>query len=232
MTALGIDRSVIVAPKPPAYRFEPENRLLAALAAAEPGRLTAFCRVDPWQRDAAVAEAAHCLGELGMAGLFLHPWEEQFPANHPLVDAVVAVAAEAGRPVTIAGGHVRFGLADQLADLIRRWPGVPFLVTSGGQINVSGVALGDARRLFLECPNAYLETSGIYRLDFIEDMAAELGAGRIVFGSDSPRYDQELELRRVQWAHRPDVERALMAGGNTARLLRLPGQLEQPEGRH
>lgn len=222
MSCLGIDRAVVMAPKPPGYRFEPENRRIAETVAQSGGRLAAMGRVDPWQREGAVAEARRCLTDSQMAGLFLHPWEEQFAANLPIVDEVVAVAAEAGRPVMIAGGHVRFALADQLSDLIRRWPSVQFLVTSGGQINVSGVALGDARRLFLDCPNAYLETSGIYRLDFIEDMAAEIGASRIVFGSDSPRYDQELELRRAQWAHRPEEERALMAGGNAARLLGLP----------
>ncbi|MBI3893968.1 MAG: amidohydrolase family protein [Candidatus Wallbacteria bacterium] len=219
MDRLGIDRAVLVAPKPPGYAFGPENRRIRDLARSRPEKFTAFCRVDPWQREAAVAEAARCLEEDQMAGLFLHPWEEGFAVNSPLVDPVVEVAGRARKPVMLAGGHVRVSLASQVADLAGRFSAVTFVVTSGGQINISGVALAEARQLFLERPNTVLETSGIYRLDFIEDMAAEIGPARIVFGSDSPRYDQELELRRVQWAHRPDEEKALFQGGNATRLL-------------
>ncbi|MBI2944946.1 MAG: amidohydrolase family protein [Candidatus Wallbacteria bacterium] len=220
MERLEIERAVVIAPKPPGYCLEPENRRLRELAEARPDRFVAFCRVDPWQRERAVAEAASCLAGAGaMAGLFLHPWEEGFAANDPVVDPVVEVARRARKPVMIAGGHARVSLAPQVADLVGRFPDVTFVVTSGGQINISGVALGEARRLFLEHPNTVLETSGIYRLDFIEDMAGEIGASRIVFGSDAPRFDQELELRRVQWAHRSDEDREAFARGTARRLL-------------
>ncbi len=221
MDALSVDRSVIIPPKPPGYRFEEVHDKLTHLAALHRDRFVPFCRVDPWQRQGAEKEVRRCLLDRGMAGLFLHPLEENFPVNLPLVDPLIRVAEEASVPVMLAGGHVRVSLAPQIGDLVRRWPDVSFVVTSGGQINVSGVALAEAQTLFQEYPNTWLETSGIYRLDFIEDIAEEIGAERILFGSDAPRYDMALELKRVQWAHRPEQEKALMAGGNASRLLGL-----------
>jgi predicted TIM-barrel fold metal-dependent hydrolase len=222
MDRLQISRAVLVAPKPRDYVFGPANERIQELVLQHEDRFAAFCRVDPWQRYAAVAEAQSCLFDHGMAGIFLHPMEENFAVNLPIVDEIVSVASDAEVPVMIAGGHARVSMAPQVADLVRRWPKVKFVITSGGQINVSGVALADARRMFLDCPNTWLETSGIYRVDFIEDMAAEIGAARIVFGSDSPHYDQELESKRVLWAHRPDGEKRLMAGANAEALLARP----------
>ena len=66
--------------------------------------------------------------------------------------------------------------------------------------------------------NVWMETSGIYREDFIEDMAARFGASRIVFGSGSPPLNRDLEMRRAGWAHLEEADRDAILGGNAARL--------------
>lgn len=220
MDALGIERSVLVPVKPRGYRFEPENARLSRLAAAHRDRFSAWCRVDPWQRDRALAELRRGLDE-GAVGLYLDPLEELCPATSELVSPLVALAAERGRPTMVVGGHVRVSDAWQIGELARRHPDAVIIATSGGQINISGAALGEAETMLAEHPNVLMETSGIYREDFIEDQASRFGAGRILFGSGAPVYDRAHELDRIRLAHLAPEARRQMAAGTARRVFGL-----------
>jgi predicted TIM-barrel fold metal-dependent hydrolase len=68
-------------------------------------------------------------------------------------------------------------------------------------------------------PNVYLQTSGVYREDCLEDMARDVGAARVVFGSGAPYYDLGFELERIRRLHLPSAERDAIAGLTLARLL-------------
>lgn len=217
LDAAGVARAVLAPQKPPGYRFEDANRAAREAAASEPGRLGWWCRVDPWQGEAAAAELARGL-EAGAAGLSLHPYQETFQVDDPMVDPLLACCAAAGKPVMVAGGHVRVSTAWQIGALAGRFPGVTILATSGGQINISGVALAEAETMLAEHANVFMETSGIYREDFIEDMAARFGAARIVFGSGSPPLTRALEVKRGAWAHLDAPARDAILGENARRL--------------
>jgi len=219
MDRLDIETSVLVTARPRGYRLEPGNRRVAAAVAANPNRFMGWCRVDPWQGARAVAELRRGVGELGLRGLFLHPWEENFPVDGELVEPLVAAAGELGVPVMVVGGHVRVSTAWQIADLAGRHPTVTFVATSAGQINISGAALHEAEVMLAEHDNVLAETSGIYREDFIEDMAARFGAGRILWGSGSPVFSRAFEIKRGEWAHLNDEDRAAILGGNARRLF-------------
>lgn len=217
MDELEIEISVLVPQKPPGYHFHGANE--AALMAVEdhPDRLRALCRVDPWKGGEAVVELIRCL-QKGAVGLFLHPLQECYPVNEPHLVPLMEICRDHQVPVMIAGGHVRVSTAWQIGELAGRHPEVTFVATSGGQINISGIALAEAETLLEEHPNVYMDTSGIYREDFIEDSAARFGAERILFGSGSPPLNRDLELRRAEWAHLSEDEVALILGGNARRL--------------
>jgi uncharacterized protein len=110
--------------------------------------------------------------------------------------------------------------ASQIGELARRFPEVTMIVTHAGQLNISGRGLVDAARLFESHANVLLETSAVYRQDFLERMVSALGAQRMVFGSGSPLFDQETEMARVQHLHVSDADRSLILGGTLAALLR------------
>lgn len=220
MDRLGIAVSALVPQKPPGYRLGPATRAALAAAARHPDRFRAWARVDPWQPGAA-AELAEAL-DRGACGLFLHPLEELFPVNDPRLDPLLGLCGARRVPAMVAGGHVRYSTAWQIGELAARHPGVTIVATSGGQINISGIALGEAETMLAEHANVLMETSGIYREDFIEDMAKRFGAGRILFGSGAPPYDKALELHRGLWAHLPELDRARILAGNAERLLKLP----------
>ena len=70
-------------------------------------------------------------------------------------------------------------------------------------------------------PNVIMETSGIYREDFIEDTVTELGPERVVFGSNAPYMDQGFEAARVRLAHFDAAAKTAIGSENIQRILRL-----------
>jgi len=215
----GIDRAVAVPAKPRGYHLGPANDLVAAAVRANPDRLAGFARVDPNLGDDAVAELERCFATLGLAGLFLHPWEDTFRVSAPLVDPVVRVAREHGRPVIVAAGYPFLSEGLQVGDLARRFPEVQVVATNGGQLNISGLGQTDVELALEANANLAVQTAGVYREDFLENVVARFGAERLLFATAFPVYDPRLELRRGQWMHVPEDARAAVLGGNAERLL-------------
>lgn len=186
----GIERAVLVPLKPPEYRLGPENDRVADAVRLHPDRFVGFARVDPWQGSRALEELRRAHDDLDLRGLFLHPFEERFTANDERVFPLMEYLQERGLPLLLAGGYPGFSHPAQIGDLARQFPEVTIIATHGGQLNISGLLLDDASRMLRSNSNVIMETSGIYRQDFIEDMVAELGANRVLFGSNAPYMDQ------------------------------------------
>jgi predicted TIM-barrel fold metal-dependent hydrolase len=216
-----IDQAILVPLKPRDYHFGPENDRIAAAVKSHPGRFFGFARVDPWQGDEALAELRRGIDELGLIGLFLHPFEEHFAANDEISFPLLQWLEERELPLMIAGGYPTFSHPSQLSDLAQQFPKLRIIATHGGQINISGMLLADALRTMRANPNVIMETSGIYREDFIEDTIAELGAERVIWGSNSPYMDQGFETTRVRMAHLSDGVKRQIGRENVQRICRL-----------
>ena len=71
-------------------------------------------------------------------------------------------------------------------------------------------------------PNLYLDMSGFDPERGIVEKAVEvLGAERVLFGSDAPGRSYAAQLAKVQYADISEDDKALVLGGNAARLLDL-----------
>lgn len=221
MTDHGIEQTVLVPFKPAGYHLGPENDRVTAAVGIHPDRFVGFARVDPWQGAAAVAEARRAFDELGLVGLYLHPFEEQFAANDEAVFPLMDLLQERGLPLLLAGGYPGFSHPSQIGDLARQFRDVTIVATHGGQLNISGLLLADAGRMLRSNPNVIMETSGIYREDFIEDTVKELGAERVVFGSNAPYMDPGFEALRIRLAHLSNDQKQTLGRGNLRRILRL-----------
>jgi predicted TIM-barrel fold metal-dependent hydrolase len=217
---LGVGRVVAAPARPLDYHLEPANEWLAREAAARPGQLFALGRVDPLDGTRAVNLARRCLAELGCVGLFLHPAEEAFPVLRagPILEA----AREHGAPVVVATGYFALSEPLQVAQLAQDFPDVPILMTTGGQINISGLSMVDAWLALKGHPNLRVATNGEYRQDFIERLVADLGAERVLYASFAPSFDLAFEVRRIRAARMSDFARRLVEEENAVRLFRLP----------
>lgn len=216
-----IDMAVVCPVQPYDYHLAPENDFIAKTAKKYPKRFTGFARVDPKQGKKAVDELERCIKILELKGLMLHPWEETFAINSKMVYPIMEKAMEYNIPVMVSGGHVRVSHPLQIGDIASEFPGVNIIATSGGQINISGMSLYDAEIMLEANKNVFLETSGIYREDFIENMIRKLGSERVIFGSNSPQMDIKYEILRPLTAQVTEEEKKDISGRTIAKLLKL-----------
>jgi uncharacterized protein len=217
--ALGVDAVVVAPGRPSGYALPPANDALFAAASRWTGSVARLARVDPWQGEAAVQELRRCLTELECVGLFLHPGEEAFR-----VQETIPLAREAerhGAPIVVASGL--YGLSEplQVLEVAQAVPSVPVVMTSGGQINISGLSMIDAWAALRRSPNLHVLTNGEYRQDFLEQLASELDPRRLLFASFAPYYEPDFELRRARSARFSDEARALVLGANAERVFHL-----------
>ena len=212
-----IDRAVVCPLKPRSSLLEEANDIVAAAVRRYPDRLVGFARVDPNLGDDAVRELHRATGELGLRGLFLHPWEETFRIHDPRVDPLLEGLTV---PVIVAAGYPWLSEGLQVGELARRHPGVTVVATNGCQLNISGLGQVDAELALAGNANLAVQTTGVYREDFLEGVAARFGAERLLYASGFPFFDPRLEVLRVRWAPNLDEgARRLVLGGNAERLL-------------
>jgi uncharacterized protein len=219
MNEYGIDVSVVSPVQPYSYHLEPENNYVSEVVQKYPEKFIGFCRVDPRQGSAAVAEVNRAVTTLHLRGLYLHPWEEGYQINAGFVVPVIQEASRHHIPVMIATGYPWVSHALQVADLAASVPDAKIIMTHGGQLNVSGRAQADAFLAMRSCPNIWIETSGVYRQDFIENVISEFGETRVLFGSNSPSMHQGFELDRILSAGRKFPDQRAFLGENLLNLL-------------
>ncbi len=206
MDRLQIDISVIVPVQPKTYCLEPQNDYISLISKKYCNRLIGFARVDPRLGKDSEKELERCVSELGLKGLFLHPWEEGYRADSSLTAAVAKRAGLFKIPVVISAGFPWVSHALQIGELAKMCPDTTIIMTHGGQLNISGLAQNDAFTALKDNPNLMMNTTGVYRQDFIEEVTASLGCRRVLFGSGSPVFNQEFELERAKSAAGCDTE--------------------------
>lgn len=215
---LGIDGFVAAPARGKDYVLPAANDRLAAEAASV-GNIRRLARVDPNQGNEAVAELRRCLGELGCAGVFLNPDEEAFRVQE--AEQVVRTAAEAGVPVVIVAGIANRSEPLQVLDLAARVPDAQLILTSGGQINISGLSMVDAWAALTASPNISVLSNGEYRQDFLERIPRELGPERLMFASFAPYFEQPFEVARIRNIRYTLAEAAAIHHDNGARAFGL-----------
>jgi predicted TIM-barrel fold metal-dependent hydrolase len=217
LDSAGIDRAIVCPGRARGIGYDVGNDHVAAAVAAHADRLIGFARVDPLA-PGAEAEVRRARG-LGLRGLFLHPWEDTFRITDRAVDTLVGDG-----PVIVAAGYPWVSEGLQVGEFARRHPHATVIATNGAQINISGLGQVDAELALEASPNLCIQTSGVYREDFLEGVVARFGPKRLLSASGFPRFDPRLELLRVTWAPAFDENaKAAILGRNAVRILGLGG---------
>lgn len=205
MAEAGIDRTIIFPINNTEY--EKPNREIAEICARYPDKFIGFAKHDPQTEAGRIAPMLRReVREWGLKGLKLH----RLPTRE-----VLDVVAELGIPVLYHPERV--GNFHMIAS---EYPQVPFIMAHLGSFASQNwmehlEAISIARRY----PNVYLETSGVVYFKYLEIAVKELGASKIIFGSDGPELDSRVELYKVRLLKLPPAEEALVLGGNIQRLL-------------
>ncbi|MEW1848356.1 hypothetical protein AB0392_61245 [Nonomuraea angiospora] len=146
----------------------------------------------------------------GVRAVRLFPDEQGVEAGFPSVRHVARRAARLGL-VVLTGGDVR-----------RFWQPFAGLGADVVFLDTHFYHLGDFLVAAADEPGFHTSTRLLNSPDALELAAAELGAGRLLYGSRAPHYEPLVPLLRLATSGLKPEEIAAVAGGNAERLLRRP----------
>jgi predicted TIM-barrel fold metal-dependent hydrolase len=159
----------------PAFRSANDRTL--AHAARSRGLLIPFVRLDLEAEP--LEEAIRCL-DAGARGIKLHPRAQKFSVADSRLQPIFELAAERNVPILIHGGRGLPPIADHLAMLVDRTPGIQLIVAHAGIADMAGLAgrLGGV-------PGVYFDTSVWGAIDLL-DLFRQVSPEQVLYASDYP----------------------------------------------
>ena len=216
MDAIGVERTIVSGLMfATGVRVESMNDWVAEFIRAHPDRFLGYCYINPNFPETMTDEIERSFEQLGFVGFKIHVSWNGYPYDGPSYEPLYAYAEARGMPVlahTWGDEAVR-----ALARAARAHPGVPFLAGHAGAGDVE-ITLEEARRT----PNLFLEltwSSGTPWL--VERLVREVGAERVVWGSDTILFAASHQVGKVVFANIGEADKALVLGGNARRLFGL-----------
>jgi predicted TIM-barrel fold metal-dependent hydrolase len=201
----GIDQSVLFPINHDT--FEEANREIAQICRRFPGKFIGYAKHDPNTEKGRIRSMLfHECRELGLRGLKLHV--------HPGPEVLDAVA-ELGIPILYHPQRVA-----QFEEIAKSYPKVDLILAHlGSDQSIDWREHVAAIEIANKYPNIYLDTGATVLSRFIEQAIREVGAEKILFGSDEPEVDCRQELYKIRVLKLPKVQEELILGGNLLRLL-------------
>ena len=201
--------------------FEKQNSYVADLQKKHAGKLYGFCRIDPNLGKDSENILLSAIKDLKLKGLLLHPWEETFAINDKRVFPFMEICETYELPVLVETGYPWLSHCFQVANLAEKFPKIKFIMSHGGQFDSSGYALTDVDYVMDHYDNLYIETSGDFSDEGIENIPVRLGNDRVIFGSHFPWLNTELEIYRIRRASLSEEAREAIYHKNAEILLKL-----------
>jgi len=209
-----IDRAVVF---PYVEALSPgHNDWMAETVAQHADRLIGYAAVNPWHAGAA-DEVRRAVVEKGLRGLKLHPFLHGYSlAQHDLVDPLFAACRDLHIPIVAHGAGEWSNMPLQFDEMARTFPDVILVIAHMGTIWGFQEALLVAARQ----PNVLLGTALAFS-GFVKEAVERVGATKVLMETDSPVQSFEAEIAKIESAVPDEAERALVMGGNIARILSL-----------
>ncbi|WP_029150919.1 amidohydrolase family protein [Microbacterium indicum] len=192
-----------------------ENDFIISMQDAHPDRFIGFGQVMP-QADDAIDEIRR-MAEAGIRGLKLHPSMHGYHvADHGLLDPVFRACADHGMAVIINALDDAFVAPFAIEEIAKGHPDVPTIIAHMGAVwNVPEAIIVAERN-----EHVFLETSATLMAD-VRRAYARLGAEKLLMGTEWPGSDFDIERLKIKKAIPDASDRALVEGGNYARLMRI-----------
>lgn len=175
------------------------------------GRLVPVATIDPRRHFGCLEEIERCL-EVGMKVFRFFPQVQGWRVTDlPFLRLCEELALHEAIIMLPAGSWGnQSSVARRLAD------------TDLNIIIMGATFAGIAESMSLaDYPNIYWETGAMHPVQAIESMVSEVGADRLLFGSNSPEWSFEAAFNLLQVADIAESDRAAILGGNAIKLLNL-----------
>ena len=212
--------AALVQPFPGASDAAAVHDRIAALARSHPARIHGIVSLNPHAPDRAAwnREVDRCVLELGFVGIKVHTIGH---ALNPLSEDAGAIFEAARRLGITVMVHTGMGIPLAAPSLVgpraEQYPDVSIVLAHMGFVITAGEAVLTAKRY----PNIFVETSW----SMIGDIAwaiSELGAERVMFGSDTPD-NVPVELAKFNALTLTDQQRQQVLGGAVSTAFKLTG---------
>lgn len=225
LDAAGVDKAVCWPMVSYTREMATDNRAIYEGAKQHPDRIIPFGGVNPLLGlDLAQDELERCIESYGVRGVKLNGARDGYSIDDPTLSLpLIDKIAEAGLVLALHIGANDFERTHpyRVAKISARHPQLPIMI-----VHMGGAAHPDLHDAVIDLaaqhPQWYLIDS---ETDYRKELKAleELGASRVCYGSDTPfcpmRY--EWALRQVVLTDLTPEDRALVLGGNMARLFNL-----------
>ena len=200
----------------PEFMRQSNDEVLRALKRF-PERAFGFVYLNPKHTQASLDELNRCVRDGPMVGVKL--WVA-LHCNDPRLDPIIARAAELKAVVTqhcwikITGNLPGESTPMDLAELAARHPKATLICAHTGGDWERGI------RAIRPHPQVYADINGgDPTAGFTEMAVRELGAERVLYGSDAGGRSFSSQLAKVLGAHIPDSVKQLILAGNLKRIL-------------
>jgi predicted TIM-barrel fold metal-dependent hydrolase len=212
MDRLNIRATAIIAFDAIAQDMRGGNDRVAAAMRAYPGRFLGYATVDPNEPEAMVGELERCFEQLGFHAIKFHCDTHGYPADGENYRPALEFANAHGLAVLIHGRITE--------EMLKRYPHAQFLSAHVG--GWDGRSPNHAVELAKIYPNIYCELcSSVCYNGVMEKLVEEVGADRIVYGSDTPLMDAGYQLGRVLGAKIDAEDKEKILYRNALRLFHL-----------
>ena len=203
----------------PGTEIEPDNRWLAENVSKHRDRFLPFAWINPiLNPEKAMRELVEMVEEHGFVGMKFHPLFHSFYPNRSFVLPLVEKCAEYDIPITVHSGHAPYSMPWQIAELAEMCPKATIIMDHMGlQVGWVEDAIIQAKKH----SNIILGTTAMPFHEKIYSAVQQIGAERVIYGSDAPSIHPLPEIERVKLAGLSQQELSLVMGGNLSRILKL-----------
>jgi predicted TIM-barrel fold metal-dependent hydrolase len=226
MDHLGIDVAVQIHGASIMECFEEAYEQSVAAFEESGGRLPFALTFHPHYAGESLALIERSLEHPGGVAIKIHPGQHQVWPESPAYEPVWDLAAARGVPIITHSWALsdynptqRFATPEHFEHSVASYPQVNLVLGHAGGRYEGHLA---AAKLARAHPNVYVDLSGdVYSFGFIEWLVEQIGADRILFGTDVNWMDPRTHLGRVLDAGISPQEKALILGENACRIFNL-----------
>lgn len=208
-----IDKAVVFS-----FRYENfDNHYTYEAVKKYPDRFIGFAMAAPWIRKD-YADVLHKeIEEYGFKGIKIHATAHSFKMNSvPTIAPIFDIAKEKDIPVIAYSGDELYAIPQTFIPIAESYPEVKIIMAHSGFMQNTL----EATEVAMRCPNIYLvHESGIS--GGLASSVIALGAERILMGTDTPYWDFEVQIKKIEVSVPDSKDRKKIMGENLSKILKL-----------